>query len=71
MRKGDETAGMSDADFERKLIELDRLLNDPDVPMQAARIWTLAAEVARHGAPTIEDAHKLLSSDFYDALTSC
>ena len=26
--------------------ELERLLNDPDVPMQASRIWTLAAEVA-------------------------
>ena len=61
---------MSDAEYERKLQELDRLLNDPDVPMQAGRIWALAAEVARHGARTIEDAHKVLSSDFYDALTS-
>ncbi len=48
MRKGAETAAMSDAEYERKLRELDRLVNDPDVPMQAGRIWALAAEVSRH-----------------------
>ena len=26
--------------------ELDRLLNDPEVPMQASRVWALAAELA-------------------------
>jgi hypothetical protein len=26
--------------------ELDRLLNDPEVPMQASRVWALADEVA-------------------------
>ncbi|HYZ21819.1 MAG TPA: peptide chain release factor 1 [Rhodopila sp.] len=38
---------MSDADFARKLDELDRLLNDPDVPMQPDRIWSLLADVSR------------------------
>ena len=35
----------------RKLDELDRLLNDPDVPMEPARVWSLLAEIAaaRHG----------------------
>ena len=37
---------MSTAEYSRKLDELDRLLNDPDVPMQPDRIWTLLADVA-------------------------
>lgn len=37
---------MSEADYARKLDELDRLLNDPDVPMQPDRIWALLADVA-------------------------
>jgi hypothetical protein len=38
---------MSTAEYSRKLDELDRLLNDPDVPMQPDRIWSLLADVAR------------------------
>ncbi len=30
--------------------ELDRLLNDPDVPMQPYRIWALADELAERMA---------------------
>jgi hypothetical protein len=37
---------LADNDFVRTLAELDRLLNDPDVPMQPALIWRLVAEVA-------------------------
>ena len=29
-----------------KLQEVDRLLNDPEVPMQPARIWELLDEIA-------------------------
>ena len=29
-----------------KLEELERLLNDPEVPMQAARVWELLAEIS-------------------------
>lgn len=29
-----------------RLNELDRLLNDPDVPMEAARVWELLDELA-------------------------
>ena len=36
---------MSTAEYRRKLEELDRLLNDPDVPMQPDRIWALLADV--------------------------
>ena len=38
---------MSAAEYDRKLDELDRLLNDPDVPMQPERIWSLLADVSR------------------------
>jgi len=38
---------MSPAEYSRKLDELDRLLNDPDVPMQPDRVWSLLAEVSR------------------------
>jgi hypothetical protein len=37
---------MPTADYCRKLDELDRLLNDPDVPMQPDRIWSLLADVS-------------------------
>ena len=39
--------GMTDAEYSRKLDELDRLLNDPDVPMEPARVWSLLAEIAQ------------------------
>jgi hypothetical protein len=37
---------MSIGEYRRKLDELDRLLNDPDVPMQPDRIWSLLADVS-------------------------
>jgi hypothetical protein len=37
---------MTEAEYARKLDELDRLLNDPDVPMEPARVWSLLAELA-------------------------
>ncbi len=37
---------MSTAEYSRKLDEIDRLLNDPDVPMQPDRVWSLLAEVS-------------------------
>jgi hypothetical protein len=38
---------MTDAEYCRKLDELDQLLNDPDVPMQPDRIWSILADVSR------------------------
>jgi len=32
------------------LTELDRLLNDPDVPMQASRVWELLDRVSSRAA---------------------
>jgi hypothetical protein len=37
---------MTDEDYARKIDELDRLLNDPDVSMQPDRIWSLLADVS-------------------------
>jgi hypothetical protein len=42
-----EEARMTDGDYARKLDELDRLLNDPDVPMEPSRVWSLLAEIAK------------------------
>jgi len=38
---------MTETEYACKLAELDRLLNDPDVPMQATRVWALLAEIAQ------------------------
>jgi hypothetical protein len=45
---------MSTAEYCHKLDELDRLINDPDVPMQPDRIWTLLADVARQPVPAAD-----------------
>lgn len=37
---------MTDTEYARKLEELDRLLNDPAIPMEPARIWHLLTEIA-------------------------
>jgi hypothetical protein len=37
---------MTETEYAHKLDELDRLLNDPDVPIQPARVWSLLAEIA-------------------------
>jgi hypothetical protein len=46
LRRVDEVS-MSTAEYSRKLNELDRLVNDPDVPIQPGRIWSLLADVSR------------------------
>lgn len=37
---------MTEAEYGRKLDELDRLINDPEVPIQPDRVWSLLAEIA-------------------------
>ena len=39
---------MTDDDYARKLGEVDRLLNDPEVPIQSDLIWSLLVEVSKH-----------------------
>ncbi|WP_198371627.1 peptide chain release factor 1 [Roseomonas rosulenta] len=42
---------MSEAEIERRMAELDRLLNDPETRMDAHRVWALLAELARQPQP--------------------
>jgi hypothetical protein len=44
--------GMTDDNYGQKLDELDRLLNDPDVPMQPTLIWHLLGEVSKQVTDT-------------------
>jgi hypothetical protein len=52
---------MTDAEYSRKLDELDQLLNDPDVPIQPDRIWSILADVSRRDLPAAA-AHAGLNS---------
>ncbi|HVC63627.1 MAG TPA: peptide chain release factor 1 [Acetobacteraceae bacterium] len=49
----------------RKFAELDQLLNDPDVPMDPARVWSLLADLSERdaGSPTHRDSHRGAGSD--------
>lgn len=38
---------MTDVEYTRMLDELDRLLNDPDVPIEPGRVWSLLAELSQ------------------------
>lgn len=55
MMEPEETA-MSEAKLEKRLAELDRLLNDPDVRMDPHRVWTLMAEISRRAGAGHETA---------------
>ncbi len=37
---------MTEREFETKLAELDRLLNDPEIRMDPHRVWALLAELS-------------------------
>ena len=41
---------MSEREYAIKREELERLLNDPTVPMEPARVWSLLAEIAQADA---------------------
>jgi hypothetical protein len=41
---------MTEREIERKLAELDRLLNDPEVRVDAHRVWSLLAELSSPAA---------------------
>jgi hypothetical protein len=38
---------MSEAEYDIKMDELDRLLNDPDSPMDPSKVWALLAEMSK------------------------
>jgi hypothetical protein len=37
---------MTETEYTRKLNELDRILNDPEVEMEPAKVWALLAELS-------------------------
>lgn len=41
---------MSEAETEKTYAELDRLLNDPEVRMDASRVWTLLDRISSSDA---------------------
>jgi hypothetical protein len=43
---------MTESDYLLKLYEADRLLNDPATALDAARIWSLLADIARYTEPS-------------------
>jgi hypothetical protein len=47
---------MTDAEYARKLDELDRLLNDPNVPMEPQRVWSLMAEIAQREMASVSNS---------------
>ncbi len=54
---------MTEAEYTGKLAELDRLLNDPEVPMQPARVWALLAEIAQRDIAQAHAAPAAAASD--------
>lgn len=44
---------MSEREMEAKLIELDRLLNDPEVQMDPHRVWKLLSEISGAARPVL------------------
>ena len=38
-------------DYAHKLAEVDRLLNDPETPLDPAKVWSLLADIAQHPCP--------------------
>jgi hypothetical protein len=53
---------MTETEYASKLDELDRLLNDPDVPMQPLRVWSLLAEISHHDVGGAGATGSLLAS---------
>ena len=41
---------MTEREFQAKLAELDRLLNDPEIRMDQDRVWALLAEISTQEA---------------------
>jgi len=41
---------MSEAEIERRMAELDRLLNDPETRMDPERVWAILAELSQAAA---------------------
>ncbi len=41
---------MTETEYRRKLSEVDRLLNDPELSLDPNKVWSLLADIAAHAA---------------------
>jgi hypothetical protein len=57
-----ERQAMTDEDYVRTLDELDRLLNDLDVPMQPGLIWRLLDKVSKQDLPGVTMMSRIMAS---------
>ena len=48
---------METTEYARKLDELDHLLNDPEVPIEPDRVWSLLAELSHHDIDPVAPQH--------------
>ena len=46
---------MNDGEYDQKLDELDRMLNDPDSKMEPEKVWSLLAELSHRDALAVPD----------------
>lgn len=53
---------MTEAEYRHKLDELDRILNDPDVPLDANRVWSLLSETAPYTTKFRNEAEQACES---------
>jgi hypothetical protein len=52
---------LTDAEYARRVDELDRLLNDPDVPMEPNKVWSLLAEIVQRDLGNTAERIPLIS----------
>jgi hypothetical protein len=53
---------MTEAEYRLKLDDLDRILNDPDVPLDAGRVWSLLFEAAPYTTKFRNEAEQACGS---------
>ncbi len=46
---------MSSSEYDRKLDELERMLNDPDSKMEPEKVWVLLAELSSQSASAVAE----------------
>ena len=55
---------MTDENYERKLAELDELINNPNMPLWPSRIWQLIGEISNHaGQMTSLEQDRLVAAE--------
>ncbi len=59
---------MTEYEYIHKVDELDRLLNDPDVPIEPAKVWSLLAEISRRDGVAVEPNWQVAAKPAHVAL---